>query len=336
MRHPFRVAIPLIVVLVLLGTPFLGVKIGAPWASILPPEAESRRGEDILAERVGPEILSPMVLVVRSPDDILAPDTIGSVHDYLGRLRLDPRVDRIESLLTISPSLNRQDYQLLYSNPKGWDPQVRQLVEEFASDDTMVIRVYSRFPPVADETKALVKEIRSTAIKADLEVLVTGVTANLEDSVDVMYRDFPRAVLYVMATVYLALFFLFRSVLLPLKAVIMNGMSIFASYGALVYIFQDGHFQRFLGFQSEGFTEATVPILLFSVIFGLSMDYEIFLLSRIKEAYEETGDNTLSVARGLERTGRVITSAALILVLVAAPLPRGTWWWSKPWAWAQL
>ena len=103
----------------------------------------------------------------------------------------------------------------------------------------------------------------------------------------------------------------------------MNGMSIFASYGALVYIFQQGHFQSLLGFRAEGFIEASVPILLFSIIFGLSMDYGVFLLSRIKEIYDETGDNAASVAQGLEKTGRVITSAALILVLVAASFATG-------------
>ena len=165
--------------------------------------------------------------------------------------------------------------------------------------------------------------MRATRRKGDPELSLTGVTASQQDAISVMYRDFPRAVVYVMVTIYLALFFLFRSVVLPLKAILMNAVSIFASYGAVVLIFQKGYLQGLLGFQSEGFVQATVPILLFSIIFGLSMDYEVFLLSRVKEIYDKTGDNTSSVAQGLEATGRVITSAALILVLVAAAFSTG-------------
>ena len=323
MRHPFRVSIPLIAFLVLLGVPFLGVNIGAPWASILPPEAGSRQGWDVLETEMGPGTLSPIVVVARSPNNILAPDNIGNIYDILQPLQDNPQVDRVESLVTLDASLGRAEYQALYFNSNLWSPHVNRLVEEFASEHTMVIRVFSQYPPMSNETKEIVRGIRSTPVEDNLELLVTGVTADLEDSIDVMYQDFPFVVLYVIATIYIALFFLFGSVLLPIKAILMNGMSIFASYGALVYIFQQGHFQSILGFQTEGFIESTVPIVLFSIVFGLSMDYEVFLLSRVKEIHDKTGDNTLSVAQGLERTGRVITSAALVLVLVAASFSTG-------------
>src|SRR4029079_5194550 len=97
----------------------------------------------------------------------------------------------------------------------------------------------------------------------------------------------------------------------------MNTLSILASYGALVFVFQEGHFASFLGFTPLGFVEATLPIVMFCMLFGLSMDYEVFLLTRVKEAYDQTGDNAHSVAEGLERSGRIITSAALIIVVVS-------------------
>ena len=134
---------------------------------------------------------------------------------------------------------------------------------------------------------------------------------------DRMYGVFPWVIVYVMVSVYLALMVMFRSVLLPLKAVVMNTMSLFAAYGALVLIFQDGLLDSILGPTATGFTEATVPILIFAIVFGLSVDYEVFLLSRIKEHWDETGDNELAVRKGMEQTGRIVTSAALILVLVA-------------------
>jgi RND superfamily putative drug exporter len=107
-------------------------------------------------------------------------------------------------------------------------------------------------------------------------------------------------------------------VLLPLKAILMNALSILASYGALVWIFQEGHLANVLRFTPLGFVEASLPIIMFCVLFGLSMDYEVFLLSRVREEWDRTHDNARSVAVGLQRSGRIITSAALIVVVVTA------------------
>jgi RND superfamily putative drug exporter len=133
-----------------------------------------------------------------------------------------------------------------------------------------------------------------------------------------MYSQFPRAVALIVAATYLVLLMLFRAVLLPLKAILMNILSIMASYGALVWVFQDGNGSSLLGFDRLGFVEASLPIIMFCVLFGLSMDYEVFLLSRIREEWDRTHDNNRSVAVGLQRSGRIITSAALIVVVVTA------------------
>ena len=330
MAHPLLVAVPLLAFLVLLGTPFLGVNLGVPWASILPPDAQARQGWEVVAKEIGEGELSPILVVVRTqgdneaqPDDILDPTSIEILHDLAQRIAEDPRVERVESLGTLSLGLTREEYRAFYGQPDRWTPKIKQAIASFMSNNTAVLQVFSRFDPVAPESKALVEDIRSMRPIDGLEFQVTGATADLMDSIKVMYQDLLKGILFVMGTIYIVLLVLFRSVLIPLKAVVMNAMSIFASYGALVYIFQQGHFQGLLGFQAEGFTEATVPILLFFVIFGLSMDYEIFLLTRIKESYDRGRDNTLSVAMGLERTGRIITSAALILVLVAASFATG-------------
>ena len=140
-------------------------------------------------------------------------------------------------------------------------------------------------------------------------------------SADVVNRvaaDFPRTGLFILVTTYAVLFLLLRSVVLPAKALVMNTLSIVASFGALVWIFQDGNLSSLLGFQPLGFVETTQPVILFCVLFGLSMDYEVFLLSRMKEVWDRTGDNQEAVARGLERSGRIVTSAALIVVVVAS------------------
>jgi RND superfamily putative drug exporter len=120
------------------------------------------------------------------------------------------------------------------------------------------------------------------------------------------------------AATYIVLFLLLRSVFLPLKAIILNVLSLTASYGALVFVFQEGHFSSLLRFSPLGFTEASLPIVMFCILFGVSMDYEVFLLSRMRESWDQTQDNRLAVATGLARSGRIITGAALILVIVAA------------------
>ena len=152
---------------------------------------------------------------------------------------------------------------------------------------------------------------------AGVHVAVGGGAADVSDTVSRIAADFPRTGLFIVLTTYLVLFLLLRSVWLPLKAIIMNTLSITAAFGALVWVFQDGNLSRLLGFQPLGFVETTLPVILLCVLFGLSMDYEVFLLTRMKEAWQRTGDNTEAVAQGLERSGRIVTSAALIVVVVA-------------------
>jgi len=138
------------------------------------------------------------------------------------------------------------------------------------------------------------------------------------DYVTSLYTDFPIAVLIVAITTYVVLLMLFRSLILPLKAILMNTLSILASYGALVVIFQGGFLHQVLNFTPLGFVEASGPILLFCSLFGLSMDYEVFLLSRVQEAFWQTGNNTRAVALGLQRSGGIITQAAIIVIVVSS------------------
>ena len=150
-----------------------------------------------------------------------------------------------------------------------------------------------------------------------MTVLVSGGAAEVQDVVTEMAAEFPRTGLFIVVTTYLVLFVLLRSVVLPAKALVMNSLSIVASFGALVWIFQEGNLSALFGFQPLGYVETTQPVILFCVLFGLSMDYEVFLLSRMKETWDRTGDNVAAVAFGLERSGRIVTSAALIVVVVA-------------------
>ena len=146
--------------------------------------------------------------------------------------------------------------------------------------------------------------------------LVGGASANAVDLVDSIGGYLPWMGVCVVAVMLVLLFIAFGSVVLPVKAVVMNIVSLGASFGVVTWIFQDGHLSGLLGFTSSGYLDVTQPILMLAIIFGLSMDYEVFLLSRIREEWDRTGDNTTAVASGLQRSGRIITSAALLLAVV--------------------
>jgi RND superfamily putative drug exporter len=170
--------------------------------------------------------------------------------------------------------------------------------------------------PVDDDARALVADVRAVPAPPGGEVLVGGQSAEMADLLDSLGSLLPWMALLVVSTTFVLLFLAFGSVVLPVKAVLVNVLSLGASFGALVWVFQDGNLSGVLGFTPTGFIEATQPILVLAIVFGLSMDYEVFLMSRIREQYDLTGDNTTAVATGLQRTGGIITSAALLLLVV--------------------
>jgi putative drug exporter of the RND superfamily len=181
------------------------------------------------------------------------------------------------------------------------------------------VNVITRHGAQSDETDAFVNRLRSRLS----QILAPGVTADVGGSpglnVDInsqLQSKIPSVVTLVLVLSFVLLLLFFRSLLLPLKAILMNAASVLAAYGLLVFVFQDGHFEGLLGFVSPGHIESFVPLFLFCILFGLSMDYEVFLLARIREEYLRTGDNTEAVGWGLEHTGRIITSAAAVMVTV--------------------
>lgn len=323
MRRPMLVLLPVLAFLLLLGAPFIDVKVGAPWEQSLPPSSSARQGWERLQTSFGPGEFSPILIAVTSRGDILAPDNVGALYDYTRQLADDPRIARLDSIVTVNPAMTREFYRTIYAAPNLIPEKDRQKLAAFARGETTVVSAVTPLPVNGDAMQRMIDDIRGTDPGGGLAIRVTGAAATLKDSVDALYRDFPLAVAWIVAATYLILLILFRSVLLPLKAIVMNTLSITASYGALVFIFQQGHGREILGFTTEGFTEATAPILLFCILFGLSMDYEVFLLCRIRERFLATGDNRESVAHGLERSGGAITGAALILVLVSVGFSTG-------------
>ena len=265
---------------------------------------------------------APLTLAIRTDGPATSPENLAALYAYSRRLAADPRVTRVEGLVDVDQRLGLDQYQLLYGDPNG--PRDRFIAMALAAttkDDLTTFTVFTPFGPNRGEGRELVAALRDEAgplaPPAGIEVLVGGGAADVADVVDRVAADFPRTALFIIMTTYIVLFVLLRSAVLPIKALVMNTLSIVASFGALVWIFQDGNLSSVLGFQPLGFVETTQPVILFCVLFGLSMDYEVFLLSRMKEVWDQTHDNTEAVARGLERSGRIVTSAALIVVVVA-------------------
>jgi putative drug exporter of the RND superfamily len=322
MQRPVLFFASTLTVLLLLGAPFLHVRFNAPDATILPPGVPSRQAYDLLVSEFGEGEFAPLVLAVRTSGAVTEPVNIGALYDYSRRLEADPRVSRVEGIVNVDERLSREQYQLLYGAAGGvGDRFVADVMARTTRGDLTAFTVYTPFGPNRPEAQSLVRDLRdpapSLAVPAGATVLVGGGAAEVGDVVSRIGADFPRSAAFILLSTFIVLFVLLRSIVLPIKAIIVNALSITAAFGALVWVFQDGNLSALLGFQPLGFVETTLPVILFCVLFGLSMDYEVFLLSRMKEVYDRTGDNREAVARGMERSGRIVTSAALVVVVVA-------------------
>jgi RND superfamily putative drug exporter len=247
-------------------------------------------------------------------------DNVAALYLFTRRIALNEEVSHVRSIVNLDPTITRDQYEMMYSFPDAIpDPQSRDAIKtvmtKLTSEHTTLVLVYPRHDPMGPQATGLVTYIRNIDI-GGFQVHVTGPTALTKDMVDQMYRQFIWVLIFIAVATYLALAWLLRSVVLPLKAILLNLASVAAAYGILVFIFQDGHFSEVLNFTADGTTVFMAIVIVYGIVFGLSMDYEVFLLTRVKEEWERTNDNTASVALGLARTGRVITSAALIMVAV--------------------
>jgi RND superfamily putative drug exporter len=193
---------------------------------------------------------------------------------------------------------------------------LQDTLDTYVAGDRTLLRGVTEANPYTQGAYGAVDAVRDVEAPDGTSFLVGGLSAGQKDFISSLYGKAPLAAAFVIGVTYLILLVTFRSVLLPLKAVIVNILSLTASFGALVFVFQDGHLSGLLDFTPLGFVDATLPILMFCTIFGVSMDYEVFLLSRIREAYENGDSNTASVSKGLVATAGIITSAAAIIIVV--------------------
>jgi putative drug exporter of the RND superfamily len=299
MRRPVPIAIAVIVILLLLGLPFLRIQFGLPDDRVLPEHLSSRQVQDDIRTRFSSDESRALQVVTDDVDDPAArADDIDRYAARLSRLPGAARVDAVTGSFI-------EGQQVAGPGP---------LSPRFQAPDATWVSVVPSVEAYSAEGERLAKAVRDTP--APFPVQVTGPSAELVDSKDSLFRLLPIALGLVALATFVLLFLMFGSILVPIKALILNVLSLSATFGALVWIFQDGNLSGVLDFTATGTLPASVPLLLFCIAFGLSMDYEVFLLSRIKEEHDRTGDNTASVAIGLERTGRLVTAAAVLISVV--------------------
>jgi putative drug exporter of the RND superfamily len=272
-------------VLVAMSIPLFSIRLGFADASSGSPDRSSRRAYDLLSEGFGPGFNGPLLLAteVDSRDDVAALESVGEV------------LSQTEGIAAVTP------------------PQVGP------GGDAAAMTAFPTMPPQDEATTRLVERIRDEVIPQAIDdgtspIFVGGLTAATVDFAEANADRLPVLVSVVLALSFILLVLVFRSIVVPLKAAIMNLLSISAAYGAVVAIFQWGWLREQVGIETSGPIEAWVPMMLFTILFGLSMDYEIFLLSRVREEYVATRNNKLAVANGLATTARVITAAAAIMV----------------------
>jgi uncharacterized membrane protein YdfJ with MMPL/SSD domain len=321
-RSIMRRPIPYLVVagglMVALALPALGLHVTSGDNRGVPLTRESTRGFDLLRSTLGPGALAPNQIVIETgrPGGAYSPAVLAAEDRLVAELRRDPEV---KPSTILSPSL-------LPPGPRGRAIARRNSLVD-ASGQVAQIRVAGEGDSGTKAAQDLVHRIRDTYIPAagfgDTEVVLSGAPAFGVDFIDTAYGAFPWLVIAVLILSYLLLLRAFRSVVLPLKAVLLNLLSVSATYGVLVLVFQRG-LHSSLGLDGTPQIEGWIPIFLFAMLFGLSMDYEVFLLSRIREEWDKRHDNEEAVAYGLEHTGRIITAAALIMIAAFSGFTAGS------------
>lgn len=313
MKRPLLVGIPTFLALVAMGLPFIHLELAAADVRVLNHSVEARRGYDILKKTLPDLARHRVLLAVEFPEgDPLTPERIDALYDLAKRAEAHPNVTSVQSLFSPEGMSKEQVRELILDPPLLGKSLVEQGKAATVGDRVVLLYALTDKTPDTEDARAIVRDLRKDRAVADGTLVIGGDIAHDVDATEYILSRTPHAIAFVVGATLILLFLLLRSVLLPIKAVLMNFLSMGGSFGVLVFIFQDGHF----GVTEPRPLEPTLPVLLFCVLFGLSMDYEVLLLSRIREAYKRTKDNTESVAEGLQKTASLITSAAAIMVAV--------------------
>jgi RND superfamily putative drug exporter len=315
MRRPWPALVAGLGVILILAAPALNLRLGSSGPNILPADAGPRVAARITGQAFGEGQIAPVQIVVTDPRGVAGPG-FADLYRFVQAAERDPEVRRVDSIATLVP--NQTEAQARAFVGSALSQQVTAPMMAGGGTKTLV-SVISNHGAQATQTDALVQRLRADARRifhGPISAEVGGDPGLNTDLNHELTAKLPYVVGLVLLLSFFVLLLFFRSILLPLKALLMNLASVIAAYGMMVFVFQEGHFEGVLSFTSVGFIDSFLPLFMFSILFGLSMDYEVFLLARIREEYLKSGDNTEAVAWGLEHTGGLITSAAAIMITV--------------------
>ena len=329
MERPWAVLIPTLIILLGAGLPFLQADFSIASRDALPPDDETRVGFEHMDEKWPEGAVNAATIVVDfDGENPLSEQNIRSMHQWMTSQLDDERVIETFGYAMPYPGVNESMavsyWQTPTSNLSAQDAATRDyLRNQFLSDNVTYIVFSLNGPITGEDSRNFVKDMRDdrSVLMNELKVgdngklMVAGFAAYSVDVLDAIVENLPIAIAFIFTSTIILIYIQVRSVIIPIKAIVMNILSISASFGMLVFVFQWGNGSELLNFTPQPI-EATNPVIMFCIVFGLSMDYEVLMLSRIHEEWEVTGDNTQAVANGLQKTGRLITGAAAIMVVV--------------------
>jgi RND superfamily putative drug exporter len=285
--------------------------------TLLPKSEEAREVYDVVGRDFSNTTLTPILVVVTPTSGRMTSiGNLNNLRDFQVRLGELEGVRGTQSLWSFVPIGATSS---ILSTSIAVDDTVREATRPYVTDTYAIIEIAPVDGPSDDVTMDLVRTIRDQGYalsEGAFQIQIGAEVGTNVDLVDYVQERAPLTVGLVIALMWIALFIRFRSIVLPTKAVILNLLSLGASFGALVWIFQEGHLHTWLGFEPLGYTILLVPIIMFCCMFGLSMDYEVVMLSRIKEVWDETGDNNLAIDRGLASSAGLVTSGAMIMLVI--------------------
>jgi len=325
-HHPWRAIVLGGATIAVITWPLAGIKIGLPRSRWFPENTESAEGVKLLDAIGSRGALQPVRVVLRAPEGerIVGTRYLRGLRRFSDSLKADPRVNQVRSVVDLEIGMSMLQYVMLYSNVEAARSRAPDFYSAYLSDDnrTTLADVFLADTTSFTGSMEVVRRVRSIVSSGvpgldSVQVMVGGFAASSVDLQDELLAQFPTVILLVLITTAVMLAIAFQSLLVPLKAVVMNCMSVLGAFGVTVLVFQHGVGAGLFGL--DGPTEAVmvvVPVVVFAVVFGLSMDYGVFLLARIKEAYDRSGRNDQATMEGLTATASVITSAAAIMIVV--------------------
>ncbi|KZE66048.1 hypothetical protein AWM68_06635 [Fictibacillus phosphorivorans] len=308
MKRPVLMAITAACILAVSVTPVKDMKLSIPEAEALPPEYESRTAFEKFEKTFGEDELYPVLIVAEANDSYVTnKEALLALEKLVRNLENEKEVIKTESIFNYTNQLNGSELYDVLQTDQG-KQQLSPALKPFINKETAVIRAYLSVDVTGDEAKRFVKKWEDDY--NGLSLTIGGVTKFNQEIFDEIIEKAPYGLAIVLITTLFILMIAFRSVFIPIKAIFMNMLSLAATFGILVWIFQSGVLMDPVEIG------LMIPVFTFGIVFGLSMDYEVFLISRIQEIYEETGDNDHATLSGLTSTSKIITSAAAIMIVI--------------------